>query len=181
MDVIFDIDGTLADASHRLHYIKDMAYWRPGGITRDLKPDWDSFLSAEELAKDAPIEETFYLLATMLNQPQDYRVLFITGRKESTRSVTYDWLRGGPECPIRCYSWHAWERRSEVQGKVYGPNLFMRSENDRRPSHEVKRGLLHAARYSGFNPTLVFEDRANDAEMWRSEGLFCCQVNEGQY
>lgn len=182
MDVIFDIDGTLADASHRLHFIKDMRYWvqspsNPEGLP---KPDWESFLSDEQVARDAPIPQTWAILESMLDDPQGYRVIFITGRNQSTRGMTYKWLTDD-NCPIRYYAVAIWRRRSEYQGKTVGPILYMRSESDRRPSHHVKRDLLKLARADGFNPTLVFEDRKDDTAMWRSEGLLCCQVAEGDY
>jgi phosphoglycolate phosphatase-like HAD superfamily hydrolase len=180
MDVIFDIDGTLADPAHRLHFINDMAYWTspPGKLPR---PNWEAFLSPDEIIKDAPIQQTFYLLMTMLENPSDYRVIFATARKESTRQVTYDWLRGSPECPVRAFTWNAWERLSETKGHTVGPLLYMRPDSSRKPSDQVKRQLLKQIRADGFQPTLVFEDRKQDAAMWRSEGLLCCQVADGAY
>ena len=54
MDVVFDIDGTLADARHRLHFIKapDMQSHDP---SENWRPDWDSFLSEEQVMQDVPI------------------------------------------------------------------------------------------------------------------------------
>lgn len=180
MDVIFDIDGTLADAGHRLHLIKDVARYVSidGGTPR---PNWEVFLSDEQIAKDAPIAQTFQLLTSMLEAPQDYRVIFITGRPWRQSQTTYEWLRGSPQCPVRCLSWNAWEKRSEVQGRRLGPILYMRSDGDRRQSHVVKEDLLNRARRDGFDPKLVFEDRKDDTEMWRRNGLLCCQVAEGDY
>ena len=178
MDVVWDIDGTLANASHRLHHIipdPNAVYEQP------FKKDWDAFLSDEAVAGDAPIEQTFHLLTSMLENSQDYRVIFITGRPEAQRQVTYDWLRGGPTCPVRRYSWNAWERKGEIQGKTCGPIIYMRSDGDRRLSHIVKGELLEKARMDGFDPKLVFEDRKDDTAMWRSKGLLCCQVAEGNY
>lgn len=174
-DVIFDIDGTLADASHRLHFILN-----PNPENYEFKKDWDSFLSDEQVAKDAPIPQTWALLGSMLENPRDYRVIFITGRPERTRQMTYDWLTWR-HCPVRLPASHAWYYRTKVMGKRQGPILYMRKDGDRRPSHEVKRDLLATARMDQFNPTLVFEDRADDAAMWRSEGLLCCQVAKGNY
>ena len=47
MNYIFDIDNTLADCSHRSHYLalpsyKELSF---GGIDNKIKPDWDSFYS----------------------------------------------------------------------------------------------------------------------------------------
>lgn len=141
MDVVFDIDGTLANAEHRLHHIRDMAHW----VGVPPKPNWDEFLKDELVAKDAPVPETWQLLTTMLEQPQDYRVIFITGRRESTREMTYEWLRNQPNCKVRVYAWYAWEQLPEVRRKPLGPIIYMRPDGDRRPSAEVKRDLLKRA------------------------------------
>jgi hypothetical protein len=68
----------------------------------------------------------------------------------------------------------------DLYGGLYPP-IFMRLIGDRRPSHVVKREGLLQARAEGFDPKLVFEDRKDDADMWRAEGLLCCQVAEGDY
>lgn len=167
-DVIFDIDGTLADASHRLHFIQ-----------QDPK-DWDSFLSDEQVAKDAPIKHTWDILAGMVSMPNRYRVIFITGRAERTRQMTYDWLTDSA-CPIRWEVNNAWIRHTRYQGRHMGPILYMRKDGDRRKSELTKRTLLKAARSDGFNPQIVFEDRRADAAMWREEGLLCYHVAEGDY
>lgn len=177
MDVIFDIDGTLADATHRLPLIKDPALW----VGTPPKPDWETFLADDNVAKDAPIPETFQLLETMLSLSGDYRVIFITGRNETTREMTYNWLRGDRKCPARSGANYWWELRSHAKGHEVGPIIYMRKEGDRRPSHVVKEELLQQARMDGFDPKLVFEDRADDTAMWRRNGLICAQVAEGKY
>ena len=179
MDVIFDIDGTLADASHRLHFIKQPAEEMRNHVVPDFKPDWDSFLSDEQVAKDSPIQQTCHLLMTMLDDPDDYRIIFITGRNKNTQEMTLKWL-GALTYPVRTYPPEAWIHSNNLS-RLSAPILYMRPVDDRRPSDKVKRDLLNKARADGFNPTLVFEDRKEDTAMWRSEGLLCCQVAEGDY
>lgn len=174
MDVIFDIDGTLANAEHRLHHIKDPTYWR--GVPP--RPDWDTFLSDELVGLDDAIPQTWAILEAFLNNP-GVRLIFITGRKESTRQMTVSWF-SDKDCPHRAGSAWYWEER-QGSGGIVGPVIYMRKNGDRRPSSTVKRELLNQARADGYNPTLVFEDRADDTAMWRSEGLLCCQVAEGNY
>lgn len=172
MDIIFDIDGTLADASHRLHLIKDMAHW----VSVDgqpPKPDWETFLSDEMVAKDSPIPQTWETLLALLCVP-DNRILFITGRPDSQRETTLAWLMDDA-CDLRqdfCDHMH-WEETVPV--------LYMRKTGDHRPSYIVKEELLQRARKDGYTPQLVFEDRKDDTEMWRRNGLLCCQVAEGNY
>ena len=76
MILILDIDGTLADASHREHFAED--------------EDWDSFFELEAVAEDEPIEEAQQALPDLMDL--GYEVLFITGRPERTRDVTVQWL-----------------------------------------------------------------------------------------
>lgn len=161
-DVIFDIDGTLADATHRLHLIKDPTFWVHLAEAKPLTPDWESFLSDEQVARDTPILHTWRILWALMDT--GYRPLFITGRSETSREMTWDWLN----------------RHDRSFDHNYN-RLFMRAKGDRRPSHETKQDCLMEARSQGYNPTLVFEDRADDAAMWRRNGLLCMHVAEGNF
>lgn len=174
MDIIFDIDGTLADASHRLHFINDTAYWK----SRDGKPpspDWESFLASDLVSKDEIIRPIWTLMDSLL--ASDHGVLFITGRRESERAMTEEWL-SRVNCDVRRMT--SSRIRSQNWPKLTLP-LYMRQNGDRRPSDVVKREGLQRARADGFVPELVFEDRNADTAMWRSEGLICCQVADGDY
>lgn len=162
MDVIFDIDGTLANAAHRLHFIE--------GETKD----WETFLSDEQIAHDAPIEQTWEVLTSLV--AQGHQILFATGRHERQRVTTYDWLKE-PLCPIRRPSQLLWK-----EGRAPMPLLFMRhTDKPRIPSAEMKKILLEEIRGYGFDPVMAFEDRATDTAAWRENGLLCCQVAEGNY
>lgn len=175
MDVVFDIDGTLANASHRLHHVvKDpnRVYESP------FRKDWDSFLSDELVAKDAPIEPTWEILTSLLATGN--RVIFITGRPEDQRQITYDWLYT-QHCSVRALAHFHWRQRQKSGGSGGSPIIYMRKSGDRRLSHIVKGELLESARMDGFKPKIVFEDRIEDTKMWREKGLICCQVAEGNY
>ena len=76
--VIFDIDGTLADCSHRIHHIKKQP------------KDWDSFFA--ELANDKPIDHVVEL-ARMYQAALPDGIVFVSGRPERTRGDTMKWLR----------------------------------------------------------------------------------------
>jgi hypothetical protein len=80
MLLILDIDGTIADNSHRLHWIE-----------RE-KPDWDTFLSPDLVAKDIPIPEAQEALDKIFLQLKPYSLHVVTGRNESLRDVTELWL-----------------------------------------------------------------------------------------
>lgn len=74
----FDIDGTLADPSHRLHHIQK----RP--------KDWDSFFAA--VADDIPIEHMRDLCRFLQLTIVGTKVVFLSGRPERTRFDTQRWL-----------------------------------------------------------------------------------------
>lgn len=78
--VIVDIDGTVADCSHRKHHIE-----------KEPK-DWESFFLPELIVRDDPrriVIGAVKDICKRLNWPP----LFLTGRTESTRSATEHWLR----------------------------------------------------------------------------------------
>jgi len=72
---IFDIDGTLADLTHRLHFIQQ-------------KPvDWDAFFKA--CPGDAPIQDVIDVAITLdINNI----IIFSTGRSEAVCEETRYWL-----------------------------------------------------------------------------------------
>jgi len=71
--IICDLDGTLADCTHRRHYVES-------------KPkDWDAFYAG---VGDDPVNKVVQkTLYTM-----DYEVVFCTGRPERCRADTVAWL-----------------------------------------------------------------------------------------
>lgn len=74
---IFDIDGVLADCSHRLHFIQQEP------------KDWKRFY--ENSDKDEviqPNKNTLRLLRNALHGYQTRGILFVTGRSEAYRELT---------------------------------------------------------------------------------------------
>jgi hypothetical protein len=76
--VIFDIDGTLADASHRLHHVT-------GG-----NRNWDAFFAA---MGDDPVVEPIRDLLNSITRGSDNPIVLCSGRPENYRDITEDWLR----------------------------------------------------------------------------------------
>ena len=75
-DVIFDIDGTIADLTHRLHYVT-------------TKPkNWPAFNKA--ISNDAPIWQVIEILFSLKNDGR--RIILCSGRSEDSRQDTIDWL-----------------------------------------------------------------------------------------
>jgi phosphoglycolate phosphatase-like HAD superfamily hydrolase len=76
MDVLVDLDGTLADCTHRLHHIR-------GG----RRKNWDAFFAACHL--DQPNEVVVALVKTLA---KEHRLIFCSGRPEKTRPATEKWV-----------------------------------------------------------------------------------------
>lgn len=74
---IFDIDGVVADISHRLHYMHEKNY--------------EQFYSDEEIAKDEEIAAGIDLV-NRLFESDDSFVMFMTGRPKSSDEATWKWL-----------------------------------------------------------------------------------------
>ena len=73
-NIIFDIDGTLADPKDRLHFLE--------------KKDWNSFYDA--CLDDAPIHHVIYLLQEL---KKNHRIIILTGRPERIKDKTLQWLK----------------------------------------------------------------------------------------
>ncbi|MEI6360600.1 MAG: hypothetical protein WCP95_00565 [Actinomycetes bacterium] len=79
MIAVFDIDGVLADATHRQHHVES----RP--------KDWDAFFAA--VGEDPVIEAG---RARLLEAAGEHEIVVVSGRPERTRADTEAWLeRGG--------------------------------------------------------------------------------------
>jgi phosphoglycolate phosphatase-like HAD superfamily hydrolase len=141
---IFDIDGTLADLTHRLPFIQQ------------TPKDWDGFFAA--CPGDRPISHVIQLAKDLA--AANALICYLSGRSDQVRDETIAWL-ADHGCP---------------SGK-----LFMRKAGDHRPDHQMKTELLEALRAEGFEPIMVFDDRASVVKMWREIGVPCAQVAEGDF
>lgn len=74
--VVCDIDGTIADIKHRLHYVKGE------------KKDWKGFFG--EMDKDTVRTDVFEILEKHRANGAD--VIFVTARPEDYKEVTVEWL-----------------------------------------------------------------------------------------
>lgn len=148
---LFDIDGTVADLSHRLHHIAP-AYDDFGNLP---PKDWTAFYAACHL--DTPIPHIVEL-AKMLGKCAP--IVFVSGRSDECRPATEVWLNR--EIAI----WDA---------------LYMRKAGDHRPDNLIKIEMLAQIRADGYEPIMAFEDRNQVVKMWRERGIPCAQVAEGNF
>lgn len=154
---IFDLDGTLANAEHRTHYIR--------GATKD----WRSFFAAAK--DDSPLLDTIKTLHALRDGGAEIWVW--TGRSDEVREETIEWLREhvgfNASRGLLC-QFHAPER------------FLMRSAGDHRPDDELKFSWLAELEPPERNRlTAVFEDRARVVAMWRKWGVQCFQVAPGDF
>lgn len=149
---IFDLDGTLCDSSERVvKYLQNVD-----------KPDWDAFY------KDVSLDEEITPVCEVLNSLKNswFDILFVTGRPESCRESTLEWLRQHFDNPDIANSDH----------------LFMRSAEDGFRSDYVSKMRNYHQNIEGKWKVLgVFEDRNQCVRAWRDLGLVCFQVADGNY
>lgn len=74
--IIIDLDGTLADISHRIHYLKDG------------KKNWKAFF--EEMDKD---KLNLWCREIMDKFRQDHKIIILSGRPNNYREKTEKWLK----------------------------------------------------------------------------------------
>jgi phosphoglycolate phosphatase-like HAD superfamily hydrolase len=117
--------------------------------------DWSAFF--KEVKNDTVIEH-IRDLADMIYM-SGRRLVYVSGRSEECRQDTLDMLREC--CPP-------------------GP-LYMRKQGDHRQDDVIKLELLAQIREDGYEPVMVFDDRSRVVRAWRSVGIPCLQVADGDF
>lgn len=151
--IVCDIDSTLADNSHRIKLIKD-----PSG---QIKKDWQTY---RHLApNDPPFRWCVELLRGM--QLSGHKILFLTGRNESERDVTTEWL-------MRHVGF-----LFDADG---APNLYMRDDGDYTQDYTMKRKVMEKEILPKYDVLMCVDDRKQCVEAYRSMGLVClaCADND---
>lgn len=133
--IIVDLDGTLCDTTHRNCFVD---------TTGNKKKQWGKFFAG--MADDALRDEMKSLID---DTHPDCDVVIVTGRPDSYKKVTLDWL--------------------SQYGIRYNA-IYMRRANDRRPDTVVKQEIL-----DNYLPkekiVMVYDDRGSVIKMWQSNGL----------
>lgn len=125
----------------------------------DGNNDWTSFLDPKIMEKDSP-NWPVVNMAVLLNAGVANRVIMVSARNERHREVT--------------------ERQMEAVG-LGNCFLFLRADDDFRSDDQFKLDVLNELRSQDMTPDLVFDDRNRVVDMWRSEGIPCFQVAEGDF
>jgi hypothetical protein len=146
--VIVDIDGTISKVGDRVKY-----------LLQEPK-DWDSFYN--NCLEDEPVIEMIDLVYNLFLQ--SYEIVFCTGRRESCREDTINWIDNYFEPEVAIFS-----------------KLLMRPDKDHRHDAEIKPELLKNAGVELDTIAFVLEDRNSMVKKWRELGLICLQVAEGDF
>ena len=142
--VIVDIDGTIAKVGDRLKYLQQEP------------KDWDSFY--EHCDEDKPIEYIIRVVKDLYFC--GYNIVFCTGRRESVRNKTIEWIK------------------KYLNFNPCGYRLLMRENNDWRHDTEVKPQMLD---FPASKVLFVLEDGNSMVKKWRELGYACLQVNDGDF
>ena len=142
--IIFDIDGTLANCNHRRHFVEGK------------KKDFDSFYAC--MGVDTPDKEVINL--SRLYYADNWNIIICTGRPESYRKITEEWLNSYDV---------AYDR------------LYMRSEDMKYdPDYAVKQLMLKEIQKE-HQVYIAVDDRQQVVDMWRRNGILCFQVADGNF
>ena len=151
---IFDIDGTICDITHRLHFLDNITD----------KDRWKKFYRACVSDKtNDPV------IATMEALRKDADIWFFSGRSAEVRYETLMWL-------------HVHTSFKMDQMATNPEWLTMRMENDLTEDHLLKQswllGMLDVDRQ---RLVAIFDDRKRVVDMWRENGVPCFQVAAGEF
>lgn len=142
--IIVDIDGTLANCEHRRHLVE--------------AKKWPAFYDA--MFDDTVNEWCKKLMEAMWEETCVDAVLLVSGRPDSHRSLTEQWLE-----------------LHTIQHEA----LFMRRATDYRKDAIVKREIYEKEIKPKWDVLFVVDDRTQVVEMWRELGLVCLQCAKGDF
>lgn len=152
--VICDIDGTIADLTHRLHHIKDAA-----GVPLKA-PNWDAFF--DDCYDDEPIEKVWAVVHSLHEAGHD--IIFLSGRSDRVRNLTTRWLQ-----QYCLFNFWLYMRK----------NGDHRPDNQVKP--ELLDLAQKKIVFTDSEILCVLDDRRQVVDMWRERGLLCLQTVEGNY
>ena len=151
--IIVDLDGTIADCSHRTHYVK-------GAVK-----NWDAFNKA--CIHDKPIHNIIELVKRYVASI-DTPVLFLTGRSDVVRKETEIWLNTHfPEMEL-----------GEDYMLVMRKEGDFRPDDIVKP--ELLNQFIES-KFFDTDVHTIFEDRNSMVKKWRELGYTCFQVAEGDF
>lgn len=153
MDIIFDVDGTLLDITHRLYHIK-VDRSNPTAKNKN----WEAFRNPELKKFDTPIRPVVDTMNSLFRD--GHRIIICSGRTWSEKDDTMVSL-------------------SLLSPYVQSLPTYFRSNTDYRPDTEMKFDALAHMRRHGYNPVMAFDDRPSVIKMLRDQGIIVADVGKG--
>jgi uncharacterized HAD superfamily protein len=141
--IVVDMDGTISDATHRLHHIHG-----PG------KKNWKRFFA--EMEQDPPIAS---VLEQVRQLQREHPIVILTGRPEEYRAASERWLAKYGVKYDELLMRRTGDRRPDFQAKEQllrelGPERVLMAIDDREP-------VCEAYRKHGVNAVLVGSNEEN--------------------
>lgn len=167
--IIFDLDGTLADCSHRRHFVelwnpKNKKYWPSLDVTPEpsfekaWRPDWQAFYEACD--QDKPINPVIDIFDSLCRTNFKNNIQIWSGRCESVKDKTLNWL----------------DRYIDIDNIG---DVKMRPIGDNTPDDQLKEKWLDEAIAAGHKIEMVFDDRKKVCDMYIRRGIFVFDVSQG--
>ena len=103
-------------------------------------------------------DSVIHPVADMADNIGENRVIFVSGRPDTYRKQTEEWL-------ARNYIW--------------GSGLYMRKDGDMRHDAVVKSEILDTLIEEGYYIVGAIDDRQRVLSMWRARGIFTFDVSQG--
>ena len=167
MDVVFDVDGTLMNIEHRVKYAKRNLPKLDALDYPIPNPDYDYEKFESEIVNDTPNHEVFAIAIAL--HLEEHRIIIASGRKRKQMMKTLEMLRAyGKEHMLS-------------QGGDFWCDSYFRADGDNRRDSIVKEEMYEQMLKDGYDPKLVFDDRQQVVDMWRSKGIRVCQVAVGDF
>lgn len=109
--------------------------------------------------KEDSADNTLRTLVTMYKN-SGYKIILLTGRDGSCKEETAQWLK---------------------ENAISYDKLFIRPAGNCEKDCLIKKRIFEREIKPNYNVELIFDDRNQVVEMWRSLGLKCLQVAEGDF
>lgn len=152
---IFDLDGTLCNIEHRLHFLDNKAD----------KHRWDKFHKA--CVNDVPNQPVIRIMEALVDEGSE--VWIFSGRSEDVRKETEEWMH-------KYLDTYAWPLRANPA------LLTMRPSGDFTEDHLLKQSWMQWMLEDDRKRLVcVFDDRKRVVDMWRANGITCLQVAPGDF
>ena len=176
MDVVFDVDGTLMNIEHRVKYAKRNLPKLDALDYPIPNPDYDYGKFESEIVNDTPNHEVFAIAIAL--HLEEHRIIIASGRKRKQMNKTLEMLLAYGKEHMLSEGGKFWSDDSKL---CLRERVYFRADGDNRRDDVVKEEMYEQMLKDGYDPKLVFDDRQQVVDMWRSKGIRVCQVAVGDF